>query len=123
MFIKLALVLVGSATLAAAQGTVCVYTSHNHQVQYVCTPHTTTRYSMCVHLTQPPGTVCVYTSHNHQVQYVCTPHTTTRYSVCVHLTQPPGTVHGITTHMVYRMHKIHVYNTGTTGSPYNLFNR
>ena len=60
----------------------------------MCTPHTTTRYSMCVHLTttrysmcvhlnQPPGTVCVYTSHNHQVQYVCTPHTTTGYS-CNH---------------------------------------
>ena len=98
MFIKLALVIIGSATLVAAQGTVCVYTSHNHQVQYVCTPHTTTRYSMCVHLTQPPGTVCVYTSHNHKVQYVCTPQTTTRYSMCVHLTQPPGTVCVYTSH-------------------------
>ena len=37
--------------LTQPPGTVCVYTSHNHQVQYVCTPHTTTRYSMCEHHT------------------------------------------------------------------------
>ena len=102
--------------LTQPQGIVCAYTSHNHKVQYVCTPHTTTRYSMCVHLTQPPGTVCVYTSHNHQVQYVCTSHTTTRYSMCVHLTQPPGTVCVYTSHN----HQVQYVCTSHTTTRYSI---
>ena len=85
----------------------------DYWISYTCC---STRYSMYVHLTQPPGTVCVHTSHNHQVQYVCTPHTTTRYSMCVHLTQPPGTVCVYTSHN----HQVQYVCTPHTTTRYSM---